>query len=117
MLRRGRVVVREAPRTGTIIIRTRAHCHAQIPTLALMAVALCVGCEKAPPRLPSADAGRPRTAAANPLENVLNPWLWTTTRDATDAEKALEDMGPYERLPGEAEAVNTNARYWTRNVG
>jgi hypothetical protein len=58
-----------------------------------------------------------RTQPVNPLENVVNPWLWTTARDATDADRAIEDMGPYERVPGQAEAVNTNARYWTRNVG
>jgi hypothetical protein len=83
----------------------------------VLLLALCVGCKKAPPPPPAPRPAPPRTQPANPLENVVNPWLWTTARDATDAEKAIEDMGPYERLAGEAEAVNTNARYWTRNVG
>jgi hypothetical protein len=84
-------------------------------------VALSVACSETPRA--AVDAAPPtavpaaRTQAVNPLEDVINPWLWTTTRDATDADRALEDLGPYERIPGTAEAVNTNARYWTRNVG
>jgi hypothetical protein len=89
--------------------------------LAFAALALCVACRETPRAAVGAAAPAPvpaaRTQAVNPLENVVNPWLWTTTRDATDADRALEDIGPYERIPGAAEAVNTNARYWTRNVG
>ena len=47
----------------------------------------------------------------------MNPWLWTTASGATDADKAIEDIGPYERMPNMAGAVNTNAHYWTSNVG
>jgi len=63
--------------------------------VALMAVALCVGCQKPPAPAPAPDAGPARSEAANPLENVVNPWLWTSARGATDAAKALEDIGPY----------------------
>ncbi len=56
-------------------------------------------------------------APPDPLENVVNPWRWTTARGATDADKAIEDIGPYEPLPNVAEAVNTNAHYWTTSVG
>ena len=37
--------------------------------------------------------------------------------DATDAEKAIEDIGPYGPMPNLAGAVNTNAHYWTSSVG
>ena len=84
----------------------------------LMAAALCVACRPEPlPAPPRADASPSRQATADPLANVVDPWRWPSARDATDAERAIEDIGPYERMPGEAEAVNTNARYWTRDVG
>ncbi|HVU50362.1 MAG TPA: hypothetical protein VHL80_06730 [Polyangia bacterium] len=47
----------------------------------------------------------------------MNPWLWTSASGATDADKAIEDIGPYEAMPNMAGAVNTNAHYWTTNVG
>jgi hypothetical protein len=47
----------------------------------------------------------------------VNPWLWTTASGATDADKAIEDIGPYEPMPNMSGAVNTNAHYWTTNVG
>jgi hypothetical protein len=86
-----------------------------------MAVALCVGCHETPvppPRpAPAPDAAVVVQPRADPLEKVVNPWRWTSARGATDDDRAIEDIGPYELLPGEAEAVNTNARYWTRSVG
>jgi hypothetical protein len=51
------------------------------------------------------------------MENVVNPWLWTTASGATDDDEALEDIGPYEPFPGIEGAVNTNAHYWTTSVG
>jgi hypothetical protein len=47
----------------------------------------------------------------------VNPWLWTSARGATDAARAIEDIGPYESFPGAQRAVNTNAHYWTATVG
>jgi len=51
------------------------------------------------------------------MKNVVNPWLWPGAREATDSDRAIEDIGPYERFDGELVAVNTNARYWTRAAG
>jgi hypothetical protein len=80
-------------------------------------LALCVACDPTSAPKPAGDAGRPRVARVDPIENVVNPWLWTSARGATDADRAIEDIGPYEHLPGAAGAVNTNAHYWTASVG
>ena len=89
-----------------------------------MAVVLCVSCRQGPRPAPMHDAAAAAHEAApapaeavRPLENVVNPWLWTTASGATDAERALEDIGPYEPMPNHAGAVNTNAHYWTTSVG
>jgi hypothetical protein len=85
--------------------------------VALLVVALCLGCRAEPAQPASADAAPMRPAIQDPLENVSNPWLWPSAREATDDDRAIEDIGPYERFAGEAQLVNTNARYWTRAVG
>jgi hypothetical protein len=89
-----------------------------------MAVALCVSCRPAPRPPPALDAAAateevaaPRAEFVSPIENVVNPWLWTSASGATDDDKAIEDIGPYEPMPNMAGAVNTNAHYWTASVG
>jgi hypothetical protein len=78
---------------------------------------LCVGCREAPHSKASLDAATRRPVVADPLEHVVNPWIWTSTRGATDADKALEDIGPYEPVLGRPGVVNTNAHYWTSIIG
>src|SRR5450755_707583 len=116
MLREGRAVGRDVPRTKSIFISSVPHCHSQKPTVALMAVALCVSCRPAPRPPPALDAAAateevaaPRAEFVSPIENVVNPWLWTSASGATDDDKAIEDIGPYEPMPNMAGAVNTNA--------
>jgi hypothetical protein len=117
MLQRGRAADGDVPPTGATYNKVPAYCHSQKPTLALTLLALCVGCRAAPHSSAAPDARLPVPRVANPLENVVNPWLWTSTRGATEAQKALEDIGPYEALAGAHGAVNTNAHYWTTAVG
>jgi hypothetical protein len=79
---------------------------------------LCVGCRAAPREAAPHDATPPPSQApADPLENVVDPWTWTSASGATDDDKAIEDIGPYEPMPNMAGAVNTNAHYWTTSVG
>jgi hypothetical protein len=85
--------------------------------VALLLLALCVGCRAKPPAAVAHDASPPAAPPASPIETVVNPWLWTTASGATDEDKAIEDIGPYEPMPNMAGAVNTNAHYWTTNVG
>ena len=89
--------------------------------MGLVVVALCVGCRPkavpAPPPPPVATADASPAPPPDPVEHIVNPWLWTTARGATDADKAIEDIGPYETFPNVEEAVNTNAHYWTTSVG
>jgi hypothetical protein len=89
--------------------------------VALFVLALCVGCHSSAPSAPVRDAAEARAPAPaqaeGAIENVVNPWLWTSALGATDADKAIEDIGPYEPMPNIAGAVNTNAHYWTTNVG
>jgi hypothetical protein len=62
------------------------------------------------------DSGSPRPAD---LPDVMNPWTWPRARDATDHEKAIEDIGPYEpvdRRDPTSVLVNTNAHYWSALV-
>jgi hypothetical protein len=77
----------------------------------------CVGCRRPPPPAAARDAATRPLPPASPIENVVNPWLWTTASGATDSAKAIEDIGPYEPMPNMAGAVNTNAHYWTTSVG
>ena len=54
------------------------------------------------------------------LPRVVNPWLWPRAAGASDQEKALEDLGPYEpadRSDPASPYVNCNAHYWTELVG
>jgi len=54
------------------------------------------------------------------LDDVVDPWTWPRAAGATDREKAIEDIGPYERArPGDTGAplVNTNGHYWTALAG
>lgn len=70
------------------------------------------------------------------LRNVVDPWSWPRARGATDRDRAIEDIGPYERQepppadhgrmtaraagePGvpRERVLNTNAHYWTELVG
>lgn len=54
------------------------------------------------------------------LGDVIDGWGWARATGATDRDKVLEDIGPYEprRDGGAGRAlVNTNADYWTRLVG
>jgi hypothetical protein len=86
----------------------------------LSVLALCVSCRAEPSgRSQDAehDAGRASARVTSVVESVVNPWNWTSARGATDADKAIEDIGPYEPMPNMAGAVNTNAHYWTTNVG
>lgn len=54
-------------------------------------------------------------AAADLLADVVDPWRWPRATGATDRERAIEDIGPYERVGGEP--INPNGRYWTTLVG
>src|SRR5262245_15748530 len=105
MLREGCAAVRDVPLTRSTDIRTAAHCHSQRPTLAPLLLALCVACETPTPPRPVRDASPARPVPINPIENVVNPWLWTSARGATDADRAREDIGPYELVPGATGAV------------
>ena len=54
------------------------------------------------------------------LAGVVDPWTWPRAAGATDRERAIEDIGPYEpREPDRAGSplCNTNAHYWTALVG
>ena len=54
------------------------------------------------------------------MADVVDPWSWPRAAGATDRERALEDIGPYEPLAPErpgSPLCNPNARYWTRLVG
>jgi len=68
--------------------------------------------------------GNPPTSAAlsssvGKLARVIDPWTWPRAQNATDWQKASEDVGPFETsTDGDAaRPVNTNADYWTRLVG
>jgi hypothetical protein len=95
---------------------------ALLPWLLAPAVA-AGGCRRA--RVPPAvtTASRSPRPAASPLDGVVDPWSWPRAAGATALQKAIEDIGPYERAPdagdtrGGSEPVNSNADYWTRLVG
>ena len=89
-------------------------------SIALVAVAtLAAGCRRsAPPPAPTPAPARTGTEAL--LDDVADPWLWPRAAGATDLEKAIEDIGPYERArPGDATSplVNPNGHYWTALAG
>ncbi|MEP6652947.1 MAG: hypothetical protein ABJA82_06285 [Myxococcales bacterium] len=59
-------------------------------------------------------------AADAPLAGVVDPWTWPRAADASDRERALEDIGPYEprdRAQSGSPLVNSNGYYWTALVG
>jgi hypothetical protein len=64
---------------------------------------------------PPPAAGGP--ARPDPLRGVVDPWRWPRAAGASDRERAVEDIGPYERLDPASPLVNTNARYWSKLVG
>jgi hypothetical protein len=64
-----------------------------------------------PPAPPPADPN------ATLLAGVVDPWGWPRAAGASDRERAIEDIGPYEAPAPGAPPVNTNADYWTRLVG
>ncbi|HEX2657824.1 MAG TPA: hypothetical protein VHU40_06115, partial [Polyangia bacterium] len=82
--------------------------------LGLIALALVAGCR----RVEQKRAAEP--APPDSLAGVVDPWTWPRAAGATDRERALEDIGPYEPIdparPG-SPLCNPNARYWTRLVG
>jgi hypothetical protein len=54
------------------------------------------------------------------LTGVVDAWTWPRAAGATDRDKVIEDIGPYERRQRngpDGTLVNTNADYWTRLVG
>jgi hypothetical protein len=68
------------------------------------------------PTPPHVSSTPPPSAAESLLADVEDPWLWPRAQGATDREKAIEDIGPYERArPGDPKSplANTNGRYWT----
>jgi len=81
-----------------------------------------LACRRAPPAPPvSDDAGAPPNEPnARLLASVVDPWTWPRATGASDLERALEDVGPYEpsdpARPG-SPLCNPNARYWTALVG
>jgi hypothetical protein len=96
---------------------------------AAFVAALSIGCRRgaapsdAPPAAPApspAAPGAARAAAEALLDGVVDPWTWPRAAGATDRERAIEDIGPYERLrPGDPSStlVSTNGHYWTALVG
>jgi hypothetical protein len=94
-----------------------AGCHAKWVVLLLATAACRRSTPDAPPPPASPDPGAARDAAL--LAAVVDPWRWPRARGASDRERAIEDIGPYERDGGPAATapINTNADYWTRLVG
>jgi hypothetical protein len=82
-------------------------------------------CRKTPstaPPSPSPPAAEAQPSAADEalLRDVVDPWTWPRAASAGDHERAVENIGPYERArPGDAASplVNTNAHYWTALAG
>jgi len=83
----------------------------------MLALGAVMGCRRAPPRQPAPPSAAPN---ARLLATVVDPWTWARAAGASDEDRALEDIGPYEpsdpAQPGST-LCNPNARYWTRLVG
>ena len=82
---------------------------------AILLAMMAAGCRKSQPPRPVAEP-----AADSVLADVVDPWTWPRAAGASDRERAIEDIGPYERAtPGDASSplVNTNGRYWTALAG
>jgi hypothetical protein len=102
------------------------------PVLIALAIACgslaCKSGARSPPHR-GADGGGDAAAAGQTgdgqahqhlLALLVDPWAWPRAAGAGDREKAIEDIGPYQRDPGgpaDAPPVNSNARYWTELVG
>ena len=74
------------------------------------------GCKKSQP--PAPHAVEPQVDEV--LADVVDPWTWPRAAGASDRERAIEDIGPYERATAgdpSSPLVNTNARYWTALAG
>ena len=96
-----------------------------IPLVGLLLFATAPGaCRKAtpPPSLSSPDPGATDESLLL-YAGVTDPWTWPRAAGASDRERAVEDIGPYENpLPPTLAHVtnrqaNTNARYWTQLAG
>lgn len=75
-------------------------------------------CRRAPPPPPASPPADDPNARL--LATVIDPWTWPRAAGASDYERAIEDIGPYE--PGDpaqpgSSPCNPNARYWTKLVG
>ena len=83
--------------------------------VAILLVMMGAGCRKVQPAAPAAE---PQTDKV--LADVVDPWTWPRAAGASDRERAIEDIGPYERATAgdpSSPLVNTNARYWTALAG
>jgi hypothetical protein len=73
----------------------------------------------ASPRKP--DVASKAASAPRPiLRGVVDPWTWPRAAGASDRQRALEDIGPYESSDpdrSDSPVVNSNADYWTNLVG
>lgn len=78
-------------------------------------------CRRTPAPAPAAtelDAGPGGSAGL--LTDVVDPWTWPRAAGASDRERALEDIGPFEPSePGHpgSPLCSPNAHYWTKLVG
>jgi hypothetical protein len=67
-----------------------------------------------------APVGGRRFSFDSPLAGVVDPWSWPRAQGASERERAIEDIGPYEpedRDDTGARLVNSNAHHWTTRVG
>jgi hypothetical protein len=88
-------------------------------SIALAALAtFATSCRRDAPPPPA--AAKPRSAVEVLLDDVVDPWTWPQSGTVDSVGRAVEDIGPYERLrPGDPTSplVNTNAHYWTALAG
>lgn len=79
-----------------------------------------LGLDGGPKRSARGNVGDADLAGADLLTGVVDPWTWARARGASDRDRAIENIGPYEPLdrtrPG-SPLVNTNGHYWTVLVG
>jgi hypothetical protein len=63
---------------------------------------------------------QPASAHEALLAGVVDPWSWPRAAGARSSDRAIENIGPYERArPSDPSSplVNTNAHYWTALAG
>src|SRR5262249_56517314 len=82
--------------------------------LALPLLLLALGCKRAPEPAAAPPAATAPDPAAALLAGVVDPWQWPRAAGATDRDRAIEDIGPYEPAAPGQPPVNTNADYCTR---